>query len=239
MNETLARRFFPGQEVIGKHVLLGVMDPKPTANEIVGVVGDVRDLGVDQEAEPTLYFIGTSPLMTVLVKTAMDSNGIAATLRRALQDADPDLPIAAVQPPQQNLTDSLAKRRSAVILLAIFGAMAALLSAGGIYGLLSHSVSARVTEFGVRAAVGAAPGELVAMILREAAILTLPGLILGGLLALTLARFMKSLVYQVSPADPVSIGISAVLLVLLTFFSAWLPARRAAALDPALALRAQ
>ena len=117
--------------------------------------------------------------------------------------------------------------------------MAAFLTAGGIYGLLTQSVNARIREFGVRAAIGAAPGELVSMILREAVALTLPGLIVGALLSLSFTRVMKSVVYQLSPADPVSIASAGVLLVLLTFFSAWLPARRAAAIDPAVALRAE
>ena len=239
VNETLARRFFPHQEAIGKRLVLGVMDPKQTLNEIVGVVGDVRDLGLDQEVEPTLYGIGTSPVMTLLVKTATGSNQSAATLRDAIYRVDPEIPVTQIQPLQQNLSDTLARRRFALVLLAIFGGMAAFLTAGGIYGLLTQSVNARIREFGVRAAIGAAPGELVSMILREAVALTLPGLIVGALLSLSFTRVMKSVVYQLSPADPVSIASAGVLLVLLTFFSAWLPARRAAAIDPAVALRAE
>ena len=239
VNETLARRFFPHQEAIGKRVILGVMDPKQAFNEIVGVVGDVRDLGLDREVEPTLYSIGAGPVMTLLVKTEAGSNQFAAALRDAISQVDPELPITKVQPLQQNLSDSLARRRFALILLAIFGGLAAFLTAGGIYGLLTQSVNGRVREFGVRAAIGAAPGELVSMILREAVALTLPGLIVGVVLSLSFTRVMKSVVYQLSPADPISIASAGVFLVLLTFFSAWLPARRAAAVDPALALRAE
>ena len=239
VNETLARRFFPHQEAVGKRIVLGVMDPKQEFDEIVGVVGDVRDLGLDQEVEPTLYGIATGPVMTLLVKMAAGSNQSARDLREAIYRVDPEIPVTTIQPLEQNLADSLAKRRFALILLAIFGAMAAFLTAGGIYGLLTQSVNARVREFGVRAAVGAAPGELVSMILREAIALTLPGLMIGALLSLSFARVMKSLVYQLSPADPLSIASAGLLLVLLTFFSAWLPARRAAAVDPAIALRAE
>ena len=239
VNETLARRFFPHQEAVGKRIVLGVMDPKQEFDEIVGVVGDVRDLGLDQEVEPTLYGIATGPVMTLLVKMAAGSNQSARDLREAIYRVDPEIPVTTIQPLEQNLADSLAKRRFALILLAVFGAMAAFLTAGGIYGLLTQSVNARVREFGVRAAVGAAPGELVSMILREAIALTLPGLMIGALLSLSFARVMKSLVYQLSPADPLSIASAGLLLVLLTFFSAWLPARRAAAVDPAIALRAE
>ncbi len=239
VNETLARRFFPNQDAVGKRIVLGVMDPKQEFDEIVGVVGDVRDLGLDQEVEPTLYGVATGPVMTLLVKMAAGSNQSARDMKEAVYRVDPEIPVTTIQPLQQNLSDSLAKRRFALILLAVFGAMAAFLTAGGIYGLLTQSVNARVREFGVRAAVGAAPGELVSMILREAIALTLPGLMIGALLSLSFARVMKSLVYQLSPADPLSIASAGLLLVLLTFFSAWLPARRAAAVDPAIALRAE
>jgi len=140
---------------------------------------------------------------------------------------------------EQNLSESLARRRFALILLAIFGGMAVLLTAAGIYGLLVQSVNARVREFGVRAAIGASPKEVVALILREALALTLPGLIAGVALSLAFASVMKSFVYQLSPADPLSILSAAVFLIALTFLSAWLPARRAAAVDPPMALRAE
>ena len=240
VNETLARRFFPNQEAVGKRLVLGVMDPKQSLNEIVGVVGDVRDFGLDQEVEATLYGIATGPVMTLLVNMTPGSTQSATTaLRDAIYRIDPEIPVTRIQPLQQNVSDSLARRRFALTLLAIFGAIAAFLIAGGIYGLLTQSVNARIREFGVRAAVGAAPGELVSMILREAIALMLPGLMVGAVLALSFTRVMKSVVYQLSPADPVSIASSAVFLVLLTFVSAWLPARRAAAVDPALALRAE
>ena len=239
VNETLARRFFPQHDPIGKRLITGVMDAKQTSNEIVGVVGDVRDLGVDQEVEPTLYGVGISPVMTLLVKTAPGSNQFAPALRDAISRVDPEIPVTKVQPLQQNLSDSLAKQRFALILLAIFGGLAAFLTAGGMFGLLSQSVNARIREFGVRAAIGAAPGELVAMILREAFVLALPGLVLGALLSLAFTRVMKSVVYQLSPADPISIASAGVFLILLTFLSAWLPARRAAAVDPAFALRTE
>ena len=117
--------------------------------------------------------------------------------------------------------------------------MAAFLAAAGIYGLLAQSVNARVREFGVRAAIGAAPGELVRMILREALAVTMPGLAVGAILSLALARVMQSFVYRLSPADPISIVSAGAFLVVLTFLSAWLPARHGAAVDPAVALRSE
>ncbi len=236
VNETLARRFFPRGDALGKRLMLGVMDPQPQAFEIVGVVGDVREFGLDQEVEPAIYGIFTGPVVTLLVKTA-GPGAFAKPIHDAIQGIDPAIPVAGIHPLAGNVEESLARRRFALILLAIFGGMAAFLTAAGIYGLLAQSVSARVREFGVRAAVGAAPGELVGMILREAFLLTVPGLVAGVALALAFAGVMKSFVYRLSGADPVSIGAAALFLAVLTLASAFFPARRAASVDPASALR--
>ena len=176
-------------------------------------------------------------VLILLVRTSGDLNQVAVVLRGAIHRVDPEIPVTKIQALQQNLSDSLARRRFALILLATFAGLAAFLTAGGIYGLLTQSVNARVREFGVRAAVGAAPQELVSMILREAIMLAMPGLIAGAILSLSFARVMKSFVYQLSPVDPLSMASAGAFLLFLIFSSAWLPARRAAALDPALALR--
>ena len=237
INETLAQRFFPRQDPVGQRLVLGVMDPKQTAVEIAAVVGDVRDLGLDQEVEPTFYSVSNGPVMTLLIKTEADPIQYAAAVREAIQAFDSEIPISKIQPLAQNVAESLARRRFALTLLGIFGALAALLTAAGIYGLLAYSVNARVREFGVRAAVGATRGHLVAMILREAAILMGPGLAGGVILALAFSNVMKSFVYRLSPIDPLSLAGAAGFLVLLTMISAWIPARRAAAVDLATALR--
>ena len=237
INEAMARRFFPDQDAIGKRFVLGVLDAKQDLDEVVGVVGDVRDLGLDQAVEPTFYGIAAGPVMTLLVKAADDSQQTATALRDAIHRVDPEIPVTRIYPLQENVSASLARRRFALLLLSVFAGLAAFLTAGGIYGLLTQSVNARVREFGVRAAIGASPRELVAMILREAGLLALPGLAAGLLLALAFGRVMKSFVYELSPVDPISMAGAVIFLLLLIFFSAWLPARRAAAFDPARALR--
>jgi len=177
--------------------------------------------------------------MDLVVKTSAGSNISASAIAGAIHRVDPEIPVTSIHQLEQNVSDSLARRRFILILLAIFGGLAAFLTAAGIYGLITQSVNARVREFGVRAAVGAAPRELATMILREALALTMPGLIAGLVLSLFFARLMKTLVYQVSPVDPISIAGAGLFLVMLTFLSAWLPATRAAAADPAVALRAE
>jgi putative ABC transport system permease protein len=237
INETLARRFFPHQNPVGQHLIFGVMDPKQSSAEIAGVVGDIRDLGLDQEVEPTVYGIFNGPAMTVLIKTESDPSLLAPPVRAAIERADPEIPISKIQPLSRNVADSLARRRFALTLLGVFGAIAALLTATGVYGLLAYSVNARVREFGVRGAVGASPSDLIAMILREAAVLSAPGLTAGLLLAFAFSSVMKSFVYRLSPLDPWSILFAAIFLIALTLIAAWVPARRAAAVDPATALR--
>jgi ABC-type antimicrobial peptide transport system permease subunit len=183
------------------------------------------------------YDISAGPVMTLLVKTEADPLRFAAVVREAIRAVDPELPISKIQPLAQNVADSLVRRRFALTLLGIFGAMAALLTAAGVYGLLAYSVNARIREFGVRGAVGASRGDLVALILGEAARLMAPGLAAGLILALAFSSVMKSFVYRVSPLDPWSLLSAAGFLVLLTLISAWIPARRASAVDLATALR--
>jgi ABC-type antimicrobial peptide transport system permease subunit len=239
INETLARRFFPNQDPIGQQLTLGVMDSKQSSREIVGVVGDVRDLGLDQEVEPMLYVISTGPVMTVLVKTQADPMQFASMARAAIRGVDAEIPISMIQPLAQNVSDSLARRRFALTLFGIFGAMAALLTAAGVYGLFAYSVNARVREFGVRGALGASRGNLVAMILYEASALIAPGLAAGLIFALAFSSVMKTQIYRISPLDPFSLASAGVFLVSLTLVSAWIPARRAAAIDLATALRSE
>jgi ABC-type antimicrobial peptide transport system permease subunit len=195
-------------------------------------------MGLDQEVEPTLYGITTGPAMTLLIKTEADPVQFAPAVRQAIQAIYPELPISKIQPLSGSVADSLARRRFALTLLGIFGAMAALLTAVGVYGLLAYSVNARVREFGVRAAIGASRGDLVTLILREAALLIAPGLAIGLILALAFSSVMKSFVYQLSPLDPLSLASAAGFLIALTLISALIPARRAASVDLATALRA-
>jgi len=239
INETLARRFFPHADPTVHRLIMGVMDPHQTLTEIAGVVGDVRDMGLDEAVPPTLYLISSSPGMTLLVKTAGDPVRLAAPIRDAIHRADPEIAVLKVAPVAQYVADSLARRRFALTLLAAFGGLAALLTAAGIYGLLAYSVSGRAREFGIRAALGATPANLLRMILTEGAAVTIPGLAAGLAVSLACARLMRSLLYRLSPMDPLSLAAAGVLLAVITVLSVWLPARRAARVDPGAALRVE
>ena len=239
INESLAQRFFPHQDPTAHRLLMGVMDPHQSQVEIAGVVADVRDMGLDEPPAPTLYLIGSSPYMTLLVKTAGDPMRLAGPLRNVVHGADPEVAVRSVAPVAQYVADSLAARRFALTLLAAFGALAALLTAAGIYGLLAYSVSGRAREFGIRAALGATPANLLRMIVREGAVVAVPGLAAGVVIALACARLMKSVVYRLSPMDPLSLAAAGVLLAVITMLSVWLPARRAARVEAGVALRAE
>ena len=239
INETLARRFFPREDPTAHRLIMGVMDPHPNSVEIAGVVGDVRDMGLDEAAPPTLYLISSSPAMTLLVKAAGDPMRLAAPLRDAIHGADPEIAVRKTAPVAQYVADSLARRRFTLTLLAAFGGLAALLTAAGIYGLLAYSVSGRAREFGIRAALGASPANLSRMILIEGAAVTVPGLAAGVAASLACARVMTSMLYRLSPVDPLSLAAAVALLGVITLVSLWLPARRAARVDPSVALRVE
>ena len=239
INETLARQFFPHEDPTAHRLIMNVMDPHRDLIEIAGVAGDVRDMGLDEAVPPTLYLISSSPGMTLLVKTAGDPMRLAAPLRDAIHRADPEIAVLKSAPVARYVADSLARRRFALTLLAAFGALAALLTAAGIYGLLAYSVSGRAREFGIRAALGATPAILLRMILREGAAVTVPGLAAGIAASFACARSIKGLLYNLSPMDPLSLASAAILLSIITMLSVWLPARRAAIVDPGAALRVE
>ena len=239
INETLARRFFPHADPTAHRLIMGVMDPHQNPIEIAGVAGDVRDMGLDEAVVPTLYLISNSPGMTLLVKTAGDPMRLAAPIREAIHRADPEIAVLKAAPVAQYVADSLARRRFALILLAAFGGLAALLTAAGIYGLLAYSVSGRAREFGIRAALGATPANLLRMILKEGAAVTIPGVAVGVAVSLACARLMSGLLYHLSPMDLLSLAAAGVLLSVITVLSVWLPARRAARVDPGAALRVE
>jgi len=239
INETLARQFFPHEDPTTHRLIMGVMDPHQDPIEIAGVVGDVRDLGLDEAAPPTLYMISSSPRMTLLVKTAGDPMRLSEPIREAIHRADPEVAVLRVATVAQFVADSLARRRFALTLLAAFGGLAALLTAAGIYGLLAYSVSGRAREFGIRAALGATPANLLRMILKEGAAVTIPGLAAGVAVSLACARLVKSLVYRISPMDPLSLAAAGAVLSVIAVLSVWLPARRAARVDPGAALRVE
>jgi putative ABC transport system permease protein len=238
VSEALAREYFKGESPIGRRVFMPWGDT--LVAEIVGVVGDVKHAGLDSITPPTMYWaLPQFPydFMTLVVRTDGDPMKLAGPVRNAIWGLDADLPVADVKPMESYLGDSVARRRFNATLLGSFAALALLLAAVGLYGVVSYSVVQHTREFGIRMALGASAKRVQRGVLRESLILAGLGVGAGIVGALALTRLLEGLLYEVSATDPaVFVGI-AVLLTLVALLAAYLPSRRATRVDPMEALR--
>ncbi|HLM97822.1 MAG TPA: ABC transporter permease [Bryobacteraceae bacterium] len=239
INEAIARRFFAGQDPVGKQILLSVMTPKPSAVEIVGVVGDTRDWALDIEPEATFYGVAISPSMTLVARTKGDANSLASTIRQTAMSTNPELVVGEVRSMDEVVGRSLAQRRFALLLVSGFALLALVLATIGISGVVSYSIATRTRELGLRMALGAQYREVVGLLLKESLALVAPGLVAGCVLAFALTRIMESLLYGVTAADPLTYLGAALFLLTVAMTAVYLPARRAMRIDPMLALREQ
>jgi predicted permease len=237
INETLARRFFPGQNPVGKQILIGVVSSKPEAIPIIGVVGDVRDLGLDFEPRPTLYSLSVSPRMTMLIRADVSPSSLIPAVRNTVRAVDPEAPITMASPLSTVLETSVARRRFALYLLSAFAVLAAALTTIGIYGVITYSVTRRVREFAIRFALGAQRRDLRSLILRNFALPTGVGLIAGAWLAYVFGQTMRTQLYKVSSFDPAVVAVTTLALMLLVVVSALRPAVKAASVSATTALR--
>ncbi len=240
INETMAKRFFPGEDPIGKrlHVTMGPV----LYREIVGIVGDVKHYSLDQEAKAQTYepyaqqpFSG----MTLVARTSGDPAGLSSAIRGEVLKIDKELPISNVKTLEQYLSTSIAQQRFSVLLLGIFAAVAMALACVGIYGVLSYSVTQRRREIGVRMALGAARRDVLRLVVGHAMLLTLIGVAIGLGAAFALTRVMSTLLFGVSATDPMTFGLIALLLIAVALLAALVPARRATKVDPMVALRCE
>jgi len=256
VDESFAGRFFPGQNPIGKHVYF---PPESTegerTDEIVGVVGHVKQFGLapdltnNVEAEyyepfaqltgkmlPTVAQ-GVNPF--VRVRQGIDPASVFPSIRRVLTQLDSEMVVDEMHPMQQMVNDSIARQRFAMMLFSIFAAGALLLASIGIYGVLSYVVGQRTREIGIRMALGAQKNDVMRAVLRDGAAMTLPGIGAGVVVALGLSRLMSAILFGVTPTDVITFASVPVLLCAVAMTACYLPARRAAALDPMQALRTE
>ncbi len=238
INETFARTYFPGQNPVGKSILLGVMLPTPNEIRIAGVVEDAPELGLEMTAPATLYTIGYGQ-GTLLLRSAADPGQLTGSLRAAVAAVNPEFALGRVRTMTEIVSDSLARRKFALLLMTLFAAVGAALAAVGIYGVVSYSVASRVREMGLRMALGAQRGQLLRMVLRESGLRTLAGLAIGLAGAFASSRLLANLLYGTSPHDPVALFSACAALGLISLAAAWIPARRATRVDPMIALREQ
>jgi putative ABC transport system permease protein len=244
VNETLARKFFPGEDPVGRRI--GLSGP-PDWREIVGVVQDVRDYGLDNEARPTSYIpfrqnapgylAAVAPGMTLVIHSPTGPESLAPAVSSQVRAMDPDQAVSNIRTMGQALADSVAQRRFNMLLLTIFAGLALLLAVAGVYSVIAYLVTQRTQEFGIRLALGAQPGDILRLVVRQGLISVLVGTILGLILALALTRVLEKLLYGVSATDPLTFVIIPLLFILVGLAASYFPARRAIRIDPLVALR--
>jgi predicted permease len=236
INETMARHFWPGRDPVGVKFVTGPWGSNPTWSTIIGVVGDVKQLGLDADPSYDMYFPSLGPQF-VLVHTSGDAQSLAADFRRAIHSADPDVPIAEVQTMDQVFSQSAASRQWIMTLLGAFAALAMGLALVGIYGVMSWTVTRRTREIGIRVALGATTRQVLGGILAYGIKLSALGLTIGIAGALAARRFLATLVFGVSTADPWIYSGVALLMLAVALAACYIPARRASRVDPLTALR--
>jgi predicted permease len=243
INHAMAERYWPHESVIGKRMSFHDA-PKKDSDwmTIVGVVGDVKDQPNSPGAEPAFWWSedqGGEPNMSIAIRTRSDPKQVADGLRDAVHRLDPALAVADVKLMDSVVDTSVSTPRFTFALVGLFAGLAILLAAIGAYGVIAYTVSQRTSEFGLRVALGAQRMDLMVMVLAQSARLAVPGTIVGVLLALSLGRVVRSLIYEVSPADPVILSAVVVLMLTVALIASLVPARRAAGADPMVTLRAE
>ena len=240
INETMAQRFFPNRDPVGKHILMLWGSGDPPAYSIIGVVADIKDLGVDAPVEPTVYWPGVGGEAFLLVRTTVDPMSLALAVQSSLS-VDPALPKQQVRSFEEILDDSLSRRRVTLNLLAISALLALLLAGIGIYGVVAYSVTQRAQEIGLRLALGAHSSDVFKLIIGRGIIPVLVGLALGLTAAVALLQSLKSvtagLLFEVRPTDPATFAAIALLLLIVALLACYLPARRGTKVSPLTVLR--
>jgi putative ABC transport system permease protein len=240
ISESLAHRYFHDENPLGKKITFGFPPGGNVTREIVGVVGNVRDVGLTQEPGPMMYVpFAQEPFWggVLVVKSTLPPPSVAGAIRQAVASIDKNLPVTDIETMPSVLNASVAQPRFRTWLLSAFGLVALLLAAAGVYGVVSYSVASRTREFGVRASLGASPGSIAKLVLREGIALAAAGLAIGLCAALVLARFLRSELYGVGAYDPMTFAASVAVLLAVAVAACYIPARRAMRVDPMVALR--
>jgi putative ABC transport system permease protein len=243
ISERLARQFWGEQNAVGRRLNADLPGVAPWVT-VVGVVGDIRQSTLAEEPPPAVYLPYLQvprtfflQFMTFVVRTQSEPASMAEVLRQSVSEVDPNLPVYQVATMDEVVWASVAEPRFQTLLLGVFSALALLLAAIGIYGVMSYSVASSVREIGVRLALGARAQDVAAMFVRRGLVLTAAGLALGVAGALALTRLLSSMLYSVTATDPVAFAAALFVLVVAALLASYAPARRAAAVDPAVALR--
>ena len=238
VNQSFVDKYMSGKNPLGEKVVIFMKSLEESGNpvsEIVGVVGDVRQMGLDIPAEPTVYWPHPELVysdMTMLVRTTGEPLSLVSAARNELQQMDPELPMATVATMEQLLGDTLARSRFTMLLLGVFAAIALLLASVGIYGVIAYGVTQRSQEFGIRMALGAGRRDVLRLVLVQGTRLALLGIGLGVVLAFVLTRFLAAFLYGITAADPLTYAAVVLLLGMVALAACYVPARRATRVDP-------
>lgn len=245
VNELFARKYFPGQNAIGKQITPGFSadNDKPRMREIIGVVGNVKHRSLRNDDTAEMYLPQAQipfDIMTLVVRTRVgDPSSLSSAVRAQVVSIDPNLPLTSVRVFEEYVSRSLARPRFNALLLSIFAATALLLTAIGIYGVMAYTVAQRTNEIGIRIALGAAQSSIFRLIVGQAMTLVAVSVVVGLLGAFAATRLLNSLLFGVGASDPITFATIVLLVGIVAFLAAWLPARRASQVDPIVALRTE
>ena len=243
VSQSLAQRYWPNGDALGKRIQFGNMDTDKRLMEVVGVVSDVHDAGLDIDARPTVYGYSVQrpqwwqvSRLSIVTRAATDPTSLQPAMRAAVQVLRPDVPLS-FRTLEQVFSSSLDQRRFSLVLFGVFAIVALLIAAIGIYGVIAHAVTQRTQELGIRIALGAQAKDIMKMVLGQGMKLALMGTAFGLLASFAATRLMKGLLFGVGAADPMTFVLISVLLILATLLASYIPARRATKVDPIIALR--
>jgi predicted permease len=247
INEGMARRFWPNEDAVGRRIKVGGPEADTPWLTVVGVVGDVHQMGLDAAAEPEFFLSANQEVMSspffwpsyLLVRTQTEPLGLAAAVQSAVWQIDPEQPVASVRSMDNVLDAEVASRNTQLTLVGAFAVLAVLHAAVGLYGVLSFTVARRTSEIGVRMALGAQASTVVADVIRGALRLAALGIVLGLITSFAVTRFLGSFLFGVSPTDPSTLAGVALLLLVVTTLASFVPARRASLIEPVIALRSE
>jgi putative ABC transport system permease protein len=237
ISEAMAKQYWPGENPIGKRFGVNCSNSPCDWNTVVGVVGDVKELGPAAEPSIAMYFMETMSDMTLVVRATQDPTRLVADIRQIVHSIDPNQPMGDVRTMESMASESVAPQRLTMSVSLLFAALALVLAMVGLYGVISYSVAQRSHEFGIRMALGAGRRDILKLVMGQSSKLVFVGVGVGILGALALARFVSTLLFAVKPTDPATFVIVMLLSIAVASLASYIPARRATKLDPLVALR--
>jgi putative ABC transport system permease protein len=242
IDETLAKLAWPGENAVGKQLQLAPTGEANAFSEVVGVVEHMRQHDLTRDILHQIYYPigqGTPTVMTFVVETALDPVSLVPSVRQTVESMDPDLPVSRLTPMSTYLSEGRAQARFSLVLMTVLGAVALVLTAVGVFGVIAYSVSQRTREFGIRLALGEDPRQTKLSVVLSGMRLVLMSIGIGLVSSLVVTRLIAGLLYQVRPADPITFAGIGLLLAAVALIACYLPARRATRVDPALTLRSE